>query len=99
MATSVPMTTFEEDVRKLFAELGDLLLKKHSDYGSANVALSPGGPLNGLRVRMWDKTARINNLIDSGKGPENEPLMDSFVDLACYSAIAALVLKGQWPLP
>ena len=76
---------------------GNLLLKKHRDYGPSNIAGAPGGPLNGLRVRMWDKTARINHLIDSGATPENESLRDSFLDLLNYSAIALLVLDGKWP--
>ena len=76
---------------------GNLLLKKHADYGPSNIAGAPGGPLNGLRVRMWDKTARINHLIDSGATPENESLRDSFLDLLNYSAIALLVLDGKWP--
>ena len=76
---------------------GNLLLKKHADYGPTNISMSPGGPLNGLRVRMWDKTARINHLIDSGATPENESLRDSFLDLLNYSAIALLVLDGKWP--
>jgi len=76
---------------------GNLLLKKHKDYGPTNISMSPGGPLNGLRVRMWDKTARINHLIDSGATPENESLRDSFIDLLNYSAIALLVLDNKWP--
>jgi len=76
---------------------GNLLLKKHKDYGPTNISMSPGGPLNGLRVRMWDKTARINHLIDSGATPENESLRDSFLDLLNYSAIALLVLDNKWP--
>jgi hypothetical protein len=76
---------------------GNLLLKKHRDYGPSNIAGAPGGPLNGLRVRMWDKTARINHLIDSGATPENESLRDSFIDLLNYSAIALLVLDKKWP--
>jgi hypothetical protein len=88
---------FERDVRAVLAEAGDLLLRKHHDYGPKNISLSPGGPLNGLRVRMWDKTARINNLIDSDVEPSNESLRDSFIDLLNYSAIALLVLDGKWP--
>lgn len=75
----------------------DVLLKKHQDYGPKNISASPGGPLNGLRVRMHDKLARINNLIDSGATPENESLRDSFLDLMNYSAIAQVVLDGNWP--
>lgn len=88
---------FTEDVEIRFDELQNLLLKKHRDYGPTNISRSPGGPLNGLRVRMWDKTARINNLIDSGATPENESLRDSFVDLANYAIIGLLVLDGVWP--
>jgi hypothetical protein len=77
-------------------ELGDLLLSKHRDYGPKNISDSPGGPLNGLRVRMHDKTARINNLIDSGSTAQHEPLEDSFKDLANYGIIALLVLRGKW---
>jgi hypothetical protein len=42
---------------------------------------------------MHDKLARINNLIDSGAEPENESLIDSFLDLANYAIIAQLVLR------
>lgn len=88
---------FEQKVKELFAANQELLLSKHRDYGPKNISQSPGGPLNGLRVRMWDKTARINNLIDSGADPEHEGLRDSFIDLANYALIAALVLDGNWP--
>ena len=88
---------FVEDMWRVFDTAGTLLLRKHKDYGPLNVARSPGGPLNGLRVRMWDKVARINNLLDSGVKPSNESLRDSFVDLLNYSAIAIMVLDKNWP--
>lgn len=74
-----------------------LLLRKHRDYGPKNIANSPGGALNGLRVRIHDKLARINHLVDAGKDPENESLRDSFIDLANYATIALMVLDGAWP--
>lgn len=77
--------------------LTNLLLKKHADYGPKNISVSPGGPINGLRVRMHDKLARINNLVDNNATPENESLEDSFVDLANYAIIGLMVLRGQWP--
>ena len=89
--------TFERQVQARFDELRDLLIKKHADYGPKNISQSPGGPLNGLRVRMWDKQARINHLLESGVGPENESLRDSFADLANYAVIGLLVLDGVWP--
>lgn len=77
--------------------LGDILISKHKDYGPLNIANAPGGPLNGLRVRMHDKLARINHLIDkSDDTPNHESLLDSFIDLANYAIIAILVQKGQW---
>ena len=88
---------FVTDVWEVLDSAGNLLIKKHKDYGPTNISLSPGGPLNGLRVRMHDKTARINHLIDSGATPENESLRDSFIDLLNYSAIALMVLDGKWP--
>lgn len=88
---------FEEAVQQVFQHAKSVLLQKHADYGPKNISQSPGGPLNGLRVRMWDKFARINNLIDSGAEPENESLRDSFLDMANYAIIAMLVLDGDWP--
>jgi hypothetical protein len=88
---------FAADMWEVFDSAGNLLLKKHKDYGPTNISKSPGGPLNGLRVRMWDKTARLNHLIDNGATPENESLRDSFLDLLNYAAIALMVLDGKWP--
>jgi hypothetical protein len=88
---------FEQDVSAVFEDAYNVLLQKHHDYGPTNISRSPGGPLNGLRVRMHDKLARINNLIDSGADPENESLRDSFLDLMNYAAIAQVVLDGNWP--
>jgi hypothetical protein len=88
---------FVTDVWAILDAAGNLLIKKHHDYGPKNIAHSPGGPLNGLRVRIWDKVARINNLLDSGVKPSNESLRDSFIDLLNYSAIAMMVLDNSWP--
>jgi hypothetical protein len=88
---------FIANVWKVLDSAGNLLIRKHHDYGPKNVAHSPGGPLNGLRVRMWDKVARINNLVDSKVSPSNESLRDSFLDLLNYSAIAIMVLDKTWP--
>jgi len=90
-------TQFEEDVRIVYDELMSILLKKHKDYGPKNIAEAPGGALNGLRVRIHDKLARINNLIDKGSNqPEYESLEDSFADMANYAIIGMLVLRDKW---
>jgi hypothetical protein len=87
---------FEKALAEKFAEAEALLVKKHKDYGPKNISESPGGPLNGLRVRMHDKLARINHLYDSGATPENESLRDSFIDMANYAIIALMILDGDW---
>ena len=88
---------FIADVWRIMDTAGNLLIRKHQHYGPKDIAGSPGGALNGLRVRMWDKIARINNLIDSEVNPSNESLRDSFLDLLNYSAIAMMVLDNRWP--
>lgn len=92
-----PLSQVEIDVYNIADELAELLLSKHKDYGPTNISRAPGGALNGLRVRIHDKIARINNLIDSGKNPEHESLEDSFKDLANYAIIALMVTRGKWP--
>lgn len=86
----------EVNLSNLSQELQDLLLSKHKDYGPKNISQAPGGAINGLRVRMHDKLARINNLVDSGASPEHESLEDSFKDMANYAIIGLLVLRGKW---
>jgi hypothetical protein len=87
---------FIKAVQIKYDEAEKLLLKKHKDYGPKNISGSPGGAINGLRVRIHDKLARINNLYDSGVAPENESLRDSFIDMANYAIIALLVLDDEW---
>ena len=77
-------------------ELSQLLLSKHRDYGPKNISQAPGGAINGLRVRMHDKLARIHTLFDNGVEPEHQSFEDSFKDMANYAIIGLLVLRGQW---
>jgi hypothetical protein len=89
--------TFNEAVQQKFQHAKSVLLQKHKDYGPLNIALAPGGAINGIRVRMWDKIARINHLLETGADPQNESLKDSFLDLANYAIIAMMVLDDEWP--
>lgn len=97
MTSLPPPQTFEEKAHWVYDEARAVLLQKHHDYGPKNISMAPGGPINGLRVRMHDKMSRINHLVDSGATPENESLRDSFLDMMNYSAIALMVLDGDWP--
>lgn len=90
--------TFEQDVHAIFLELEALLLSKHTTYGPKNISGAPGGPQNGLKVRMWDKLARLNNLLENPDvDPGDESLTDTLKDMANYSVIFMLVQRGQWP--
>lgn len=91
-----PSLEFADEVRIVYDELMSLLLSKHRDYGPRNIADAPGGAINGLRVRMHDKLARINNLVDSKSEPEHESLEDSFKDMANYAIIGMLLLRDKW---
>jgi hypothetical protein len=85
-----------DDLVIILNELHNIMLKKHEDYGPMNIAGAPGGPMNGLRVRMYDKLARLNNLIDTGDTPNYESIEDTLLDLANYAIIGLLVQRGQW---
>jgi hypothetical protein len=76
-------------------ELLDILFKKHDDYGPMNIAGAPGGAMNGLRVRMYDKLARLSHLGDNDT-PNYESIEDTLIDLANYAIIGLLVQRGQW---
>jgi hypothetical protein len=84
------------DVDTILDELRSIMMKKQADYGPLNIALAPGGPMNGLRVRMYDKLARLNNLADKDATPNFESIEDTLIDLANYAIIGLLVQRGQW---
>jgi len=90
------LSQLDNELTKVTIELGELLLSKHRDYGPKNITDAPGGAINGLRVRMHDKLARINNLVDTNANPQHESLEDSFKDMANYAIIGLLVMRGQW---
>jgi hypothetical protein len=85
-----------DDLFIICNELQTIMLKKHEDYGPTNIANAPGGAMNGLRVRMHDKLARLNNLVDKGNTPNYESIEDTLLDLANYAIIGLLVQRGQW---
>ena len=84
-----------DDVDVILEDLAKILYKKHKDYGPMNIAGAPGGPMNGLRVRMYDKLARLTHLGDNDT-PNYESIEDTLIDLANYAIIGLLVQRGQW---
>lgn len=87
---------FRFDLYNIQDELADILLTKHEDYGPSNISDAPGGALNGIRVRMYDKIARLNNLIDNNKEPKHESIRDTLIDIANYATIAIMVIDDKW---
>ena len=88
---------FADSVWQIMDELGNLLITKQIDYGAGNINNAFGGPMNGLLVRMGDKFERLKNLLSKDITPGNEPVEDSFKDLANYAVIALMVQRGKWP--
>jgi hypothetical protein len=84
-----------DDAKAIASELLTILYKKHEDYGPMNIAGAPGGAMNGLRVRMYDKLARLSHLGDNDT-PNYESVEDTLIDLANYAIIGLLVQRGQW---
>ena len=73
-----------------------LLGRKQNDYGYENISRFGR---DGILVRMHDKIARIENLVNRTDEPSNESLADSFVDLVGYSVIGMMWEYGLWNLP
>ena len=88
--------SFNQEVEKIMFELGDLLVRKHADYGPKNISDAPGGAINGLLVRMHDKMARLKNLHYNNKSANYESIEDTYKDLANYAVIALMVLRDKW---
>lgn len=87
-----------DNLQTILNELHNIMITKHEDYGPGNIARAPGGPMNGLMVRMYDKMARLEHLLYHRKGdtPNYESIEDTFIDLANYAIIGLLVQRGQW---
>jgi hypothetical protein len=81
-----------------------LHLTKNMDYSPANIL---GTGEVGTVVRLWDKIARLMNLMgfrldvspgqyESPKKPNHESIDDTLIDAANYAVIALLFRRGKW---
>lgn len=87
---------FEEALDSVLDEMRELMISKQKDYGSKNI-MEFGE--YGVLVRANDKMARLKNLLQAGKEPNNESVEDSWLDLANYAVIALMVRRGIFDLP
>ena len=82
----------------------ELFCKKQKDYGPKNISVGTNLEteeevklaLTGLWFRMNDKMQRFQQIVINNQEPENESLMDTFMDLANYALIAQLVKEKAW---
>lgn len=84
----------------------ELFAQKMLSYGMVNISMGSNletkdevkFSLTSIWIRMNDKMNRLKNLVLLGnKNPlDNEPTMDSWIDLTNYGIIAQIVSKGKW---
>jgi hypothetical protein len=74
----------------------ELLARKQHDYGHANIEKFGA---HGVRVRLWDKISRYNNLAKHNWTVENEPVQDTLFDIVGYCTIYAMVRNGTFSFP
>ena len=77
-------------------DISKILVKKQRDYGHHNIARFGRA---GLLVRMHDKVARLENLLQKETNPENESVVDNFIDVIGYAAIGIMWERNWFLLP
>ena len=85
----------ESELSGLVDEISRILVRKQRDYGHTNIARFGRA---GLLVRCHDKVARLENLTQPGKTPENETVVDNFIDVIGYAAIGIMWENGWFLL-
>ena len=95
-----------EEFIQIQKEQYDLFAGKMMDYGLGNIALGSTLTededvhlsLTGIWLRCNDKINRLKNMLKrKGKSYVNdEPMIDSFIDISNYGIIAQLVMRGKW---
>lgn len=92
-------TNYDQACRSIGAKVVATVISKHHDYGPKNILNCPVGPERGLLVRLHDKLARLANLLETGAAPNNESLVDSWMDIAGYAIIGLMLADGSFELP
>ena len=102
------ITEKNPETTKMFQDMQfeqwELFCKKQKDYGPKNISVGTNLEteedvklaLTGLWFRMNDKMQRFQQIVMNDQDPENESLMDTFMDLANYAIIAQLVKEKAW---
>lgn len=73
-------------------ELLETFLQKHRDYGKGNILSIQE---LGIAFREAEKVERLKNLLMKAQGgPANEPIDDTWMDIAVYAIIAMMYRRG-----
>jgi len=81
-------------------EVYEIFCAKQADYGPTNIGV---GGEKGITVRLGDKISRLFELMGltqrrNGGEAANEPVRDTWIDVADYGIIGLIVHDGNWPL-
>lgn len=74
----------------------NVLVSKQRDYGPENIKRFGR---KGLMIRLHDKVARLENLDGGGRNPQNEAVVDTFLDIIGYCAIGIMWERNEFLLP
>ncbi len=98
--------TIANEFQEIMVAQYELFAQKMLSYGMGNISMGSNletkdevkFSLTSIWIRMNDKMNRLKNLVLLGnKNPlDNEPTMDSWIDLTNYGVIAQIVSKGKW---
>lgn len=88
--------SFNQAVQQAAQEVADLVISKQKDYGPKNIMNSVVSPELSIAVRLNDKLSRLANLVQSGKKPSNETLLDTANDIIGYGLVLKMVLEGTF---
>jgi len=90
-------TDMGREIVKVALECIKLFDEKQLDYGSSNIAAS--GEI-GVAVRIQDKASRMRHILMKSlrgeTGVTNEPLADTYQDVANYGMIGMLLNRDIW---
>jgi hypothetical protein len=86
----------DENLNYWVEAISRILVRKQRDYGHHNIARFGRA---GLLVRMHDKVARLENLLQNETNPENESVVDNFIDVIGYASIGIMWERNWFLLP
>jgi hypothetical protein len=95
LGSNIDFLNFSDAFRGDYQHVLDIVVRKQRDYGHENIARF--GRM-GLLVRVHDKIARLENLLDTGSSPNHESIEDNIVDVIGYSIVGAMWEEGTFLL-